>query len=159
MGKRFNPVELVIFLAVATGFGFSAYRLLQEQPSFESQVLAPLASNPVSENGREPAAVAPLFGHVDFTCKSEQEAQVQASKIRITGPICGVEGPIDAGQIAKAIVVNSANQFNATVFTDLSTGKFSTDYIPLNSDKNSIRVEFQFKNGKTLTHDLRVQKN
>jgi hypothetical protein len=100
-----------------------------------------------------------LFGHVDFTCKSEQEAQVQASKIRITGPICGVEGPIDAGQIAKAIVVNSANQFNATVFTDLSTGKFSTDYIPLNSDKNSIRVEFQFKNGKTLTHDLRVQKN
>ena len=158
MANRFNPVELVIFAMVATGFGYSAYRLVQERPHFDSKMLAPMASNPVSETQRQPASVAPLFGHVDFGCKSGQEKMVKASKVRIAGPICSVDGGTEKSQVVSTAVTNSANQFHATVFTDVGSGKFSTDYIPLNSDKNPIRVEFKFKNGKTVAHDLVLQK-
>jgi len=156
MANRLNPVELVIFAVVATGFGLSAYRLIQEQPGAGSAMLAPMASNPVSEQtDRSPAALSPLFGHVDFGCKAGQETSVKASKIRISGPICGIE---PGTSMISTNIINSTNQFHATVFSDLSTGKFSTDYIPLNSDKNSIRVEFKFANGKTISHDLTLQK-
>ncbi|NDD93301.1 hypothetical protein EBZ37_14625 [bacterium] len=135
MANRLNPVELVIFAVVATGFGFSAYRLIQQRPSVERGILAPMASNPLSGADRQPAAVAPLFGHVAFGCKANEEQAVKASKVRITGPICGLENSSEKAQVVSATVVNSANQFHATVFTDLGAGKFSTDYIPLNSEK------------------------
>ncbi len=159
MGKRLNPVELVIFGVVTLGFVFSAWRLTQERPDFEGGMLAPMASNPLSETERDPAATAPLFAHVSFECESLRETTVSASKIRISGPICGVRKGAEDPEIVTAAVVNSANQFQATVFTDLSAGKFSTDYIPLNSDKNAIRVEFRYKSGKSTTHDLVILKN
>jgi hypothetical protein len=156
MANRLNPVELVIFTVVAAGFGLSAYRLIQEGAGTRSSMLAPMASNPISEKAdRSPASISPLFGHVDFGCKAGQQTAVKASKIRISGPICGIE---PGSSIVSSSITNSANQFHATVFTDLSAGKFSTDYIPLNSDKNSIRVEFKFANGKTVSHDLTLQK-
>ena len=158
MANRFNPVELVIFAIVASGFGFSAYRLIHERPAVESGILAPMASNPVSGTQRQPAAIAPLFGHVQFGCKGGEEQAVKASKIRITGPICGLEASGEKAQVVSATVVNAANQFHATVFTDIGAGKFSTDYIPLNAEKNSIRVQFKFKSGKTASHDLVIQK-
>ena len=69
-----------------------------------------------------------------------------------------MESASDKSQVVAAAVVNSANQFRATVFTDLSSGKFSTDYIPLNSDKNPILLEFKFKNGKSVAHELVLQR-
>ena len=156
MGKRLNPIEVLIFTAVAGSFGISAYRLVNEREGFEPSVLAPMASNPVSES-RAPAST-PLFGQVDFDCQAHQEVSVSASKIRINGPICGSTSKTGMQGLVRASIINTANQFTATVFTDAGSGKFSTDYIPLSSDKNKIQVEFSFKGGKTLTHELTVQK-
>ncbi|MEN9722806.1 MAG: hypothetical protein RJB38_792 [Pseudomonadota bacterium] len=158
MAKRLNPIELVIFTVVAAGFGYSAYQFLEQRPQFQAQMLAPMTSSPVSESNRSPASVAPLFGSVQFGCKSGQMGSVRASKIRISGPICGMEAHAQRPQLTGTTVVNSANQFQATVFTDLGAGRFSTDYIPLNSDKNAIRLEFKFKDGKTVSHDLLLQR-
>lgn len=156
MGKRLNPVEVLIFTAVAGSFGVSAYRLLNERDGFEPSILAPMSSNPISES-RAPAS-APLFGQVDFDCQAHKEVTVAASKIRINGPICGSAAKTGMQGLMKASIVNTANQFTATVFTDAGSGKFSTDYIPLASEKNKIQVEFSFKGGKTYTHELTVQK-
>ena len=146
MGKRLNPVEVLIFAAVAGSFGISAYRLVNDRDGFEPSILAPMASNPISES-RAPAS-APLFGQVDFNCQSHQEVSVSASKIRINGPICGgAAGKGTSQNLMKASIINTANQFTATVFTDAGSGKFSTDYIPLGGEKNTIQLEFTFKGG------------
>ena len=104
---------------------------------------------------RAPASTEPLLGSVDFTCQKDGEASVRASRIRIAGPICGMES---GARIASTSVLNSANQFRATVFTDLGLRRFSTDYIPLNSDKNRIQVQFKFADGKLLSRELVLHK-
>ena len=162
MGQKLNPVELVIFAAVAVSFGFSAYRFFNEREGLStalvgSPLLSPMASNPVSESeGRQPAS-APLVSQVDFSCEPGKQVAVSASKVRINGPICSSNGS-DPAPLSKASIVNSTNQFNATVFTDLHAGRFSTDYIPLSAEKNAIRLEFSYKNGKSVSHEFTIQK-
>ena len=56
-------------------------------------------------------------------------------------------------------MVNSANKYSATVFTDVSSQKFSTDYIPLVSGRNAIHVEFSYQGGKTFSRDLALERN
>ena len=155
MAKRLNPVELMIFLGVTAGFIFSAYQVFAQKPLSNTAMLTPMSSNPISESGRQPASSSSLLGSVDFSCSPQQEAAVKASKIRIAGPICGMTA---GARIISTSVINSANQFHATVFTDLNSGKFSTDYIPLNSEKNPIQIEFKFGNGKKTSHALILQK-
>jgi hypothetical protein len=155
MAKTLNPVELVIFGLVATSFGFSAYKLFNQKDGLGSNLLAPMASNPVSEN-RAPAST-PLFSQVDFPCEAGKTVAVSASKVRINGPICAINGG-EPSALSKASIVNSTNQFSATVFTDTGTGKFSTDYIPLNAERNSIRLEFSYKNGQSVSHEFTIQK-
>jgi hypothetical protein len=156
MGKSLNPVEFAIFALVAAGFGLSGYRLFQDREGFETAMLAPMSSNPVSES-RNPAS-APLVSHVDFSCDSKQEVHVTASKVRINGPICGAS-PAESAEGLKTSIVNSSNQFIATVFTNSKEGRFSTDYIPLNPEKNSIRIQFSGQAGKTLSHELTLIKD
>jgi len=155
MANRLNPVELIIFVVVAAGFGFSARQVFEEKPLDRVAMLSPMASNPISSAGRAPASTEPLLGSVDFTCQKDGEASVRASRIRISGPICGMEA---GARIASTSVLNSANQFRATVFTDLGSRRFSTDYIPLNSDKNRIQVEFKFADGRQLSRELVLHK-
>lgn len=156
MAKRLNPVEFMIFGFIATGFGMSAYGLFQEREGFETSLLAPMASNPISET-RSPAS-APLVSQVDFSCSGKKELHVNASKVRINGPICS-GGPSDAEPPSKTTITNSTNQFSATVFTDTKEGRFSTDYIPLNPEKNAIRIQFSFGNGKNVSHELTLIKD
>ncbi|MFN7685275.1 MAG: hypothetical protein ACK5QT_07685 [Oligoflexia bacterium] len=154
MFKRLNPVELLIFAVVTAGFGFSGYTLMQDRTGFESSLLEPMASNPVSET-RAPAS-APLFSQIDFKCAGNPPSiSVAASKIRINGPIC----PSGSAPLARASITNATNQFAATVFTDAREGRFSTDYIPLNPEKNTIRLEFSYEGGKSLHHELTLIKN
>jgi hypothetical protein len=159
MAKRLNPVEFVIFGLVATGFGLSGYRLLNEGDSLQlgqSALLTPMSSSPISES-RAPAS-APLFSQIAFDCGSRKELSVSASKVRINGPLCGLQGQ-DPTAPSKAVIINSTNHFSATVFTDSKKGQFSTDYIPLSPEKNTIQIEFSYENGKSVLHELTLIKN
>lgn len=154
-----NPVEVVIFLAVTGMFSNSLYRLFYDTPDFQPAALSKMAANPISE-GRSPASVdAPSFKNIDVRCNSTSDYDTDANKVRLIGPLCGVDEGNDSSKHIKTVVFNQANKFNASVFTDITAGKFSTDYIPLNQGKNPIRMEFTFRGGKVVTRDFNIQKN
>jgi hypothetical protein len=99
------------------------------------------SENDTPATGRAPASLA--------------EAQtVSAAKVRLTGAFCGATDP---SQLTQITIVNKANKFAAAVFSDVNTGKYSTDYIPLNAGKNPIRVDFAYRDGKTVSRELDVQ--
>jgi hypothetical protein len=159
---RTNPVELAIFSVVTLIFVNSLYNLFYDRANFKPTALAPMAANPISEsNPRSPASTASVsaqaFLNVDVRCEAPQDQDTNASKVRLTGPLCGA-GAVDGKDLLKAQVVNNANKFNATVFTDLNAGKFSTDYIPLNTGKNPIKLEFSYRGGRVVTQELSVVK-
>lgn len=155
---RTNPVELAIFLAVTGIFANSVYRLFYDSGSFQATALTRMAANPVSE-GRSLASTRQSFLNVDLRCDAMGEQDTGANKIRLTGPLCGTDAAIDASKLVKAVVFNSANKFNATVFTDTTAGKFSTDYIPLNTGRNPIHVEFSYRGGKIVSQELVLNRN
>jgi hypothetical protein len=155
---RANPIELVIFLIIGTVFVNSCYNLFYQHPAFHTNALTPMASNPLSE-GRAPASVAQNLMNLDLTCDQTADATTDANKIRVLGPLCGTNTKIDGTQLLHSQISNTANQFNATVFTDIANGKFSTDYLPLIAGKNTIHVEFKYGNGATFSQDILVTKN
>lgn len=155
---RTNPVELVIFSCITLIFFNSVYNLFYDQNGFHAAALQPMAANPASE-GRSPASVAPAFVNVDVRCDLNPDQDTAATKVRLAGGICGGAPGLDAGQLVKTQVTNTANKFAATVFTDVNAAKFSTDYIPLNLGKNPIHVEFTYEGGKTVSQDINVVKN
>ena len=154
--KRFraNPVEYGIFATVILLFAHSLYSLLYDSENFRFSAIKPMVSNPVTEM-RVPANAVPTFLNVDLVCDIAGEKQTPASKLRLSGPICGLP---NKEALAKTTIINDTNRFTATVFTDLDTAKFSTDYIPLNSGRNTIKVEFTYKGGKTYTQALVVNR-
>jgi hypothetical protein len=162
--KRFrtNPVELAIFSVITLIFFNSVYNLFYDQQGFRPAALKPMAATPISE-GRSPASasVPQAFVNVGVRCDANADKDTTATKVRLTGMLCG-EGRApasDATTLVKAQVTNTANKFAATVFTDVNSGKFSTDYIPLNLGKNPIRIEFSYRGGKVVTQDFNVVKN
>ena len=159
---RANPIEVLILSAVSILFFRSVYNLVYDQPTFSSDPVSvsPIAANPLSE-GRSPASAvsAQSFLNVDVTCDKNGDQETTASKVRLTGPLCGADSATDTGKLVKASISNTANKFAATVFTDVNAAKFSTDYIPLNMGKNPIHLEFSYRNGKVINADLSVVKN
>lgn len=159
--KRFktNPVELVIFLAITGVFMHSVYQLFYESPNFRATALAPMHANPLSE-GRSPASTSSQsFMNLDVRCENNAERDTSASKVRLNGALCGADASEDSSKLTKTSVVNTANKFNATVFTDTTANKFSTDYIPLNPGRNAIHIEFAYRSGKIVSQDVVIQKN
>lgn len=150
---RINPVEGAIFAVVSLIFANSVYNLFYDNRAFNLAALKPMEANPVSE-GRAPASVSQSFQNVDIRCEGNLDQDTGAAKIRLNGKLCGTDAATDATKLVKAVVVNGANKFNATVFTDTNGGKFSTDYIPLNGGKNPIHMEFIYRSGKTFTQDF-----
>ena len=155
---RANPVELAIFSVITLIFFNSIYSLLYDQHGFHPTALAPMAANPVSE-GRYPASVSQAFVNFEVRCDSNSDRDTQATKVRLTGPLCPGNTENDVSKLVKALVVNNSNKFNATVFTDVGTGKFSTDYIPLSVGTNAIHIEFSYNSGSVVTQDFKVVKN
>lgn len=159
--KRFhvNPLELVIFFAVAGIFGHSVYRLFYAAGDFQPNALTQLTANPLTE-GRAPAARAQsTFKSLEVRCETNSESETTAQKVRLAGPLCGADAQGGVGQLLKTTVTNSANRFAATVFLDTSGGRFSTDYIPLNTGKNPISLEFVYRGGKTVTEQWTLTRN
>ena len=155
---RINPIEIAI-LAVVTGmFAHSAYTLVDSRESFEFASLTPMVSNPISE-GRSLASVSTANVSVNVNCEANPAVPTSASRARLTGSLCGVDAGPEGTNLVKTGVVNQANSANATVFTDLDTGKFSTEYLPFANGKNPIRVEFHYRDGKVVSHDVEITRN
>ncbi|OFZ73561.1 MAG: hypothetical protein A3K03_11515 [Bdellovibrionales bacterium RIFOXYD1_FULL_44_7] len=155
---RVNPIELVIFVAVSVICMHSIYNLFYNRYGFQPANVMEIASDTNSTtDGRSPASVAPTFANFETDCESAVEKEINAGKVRLTGTLCGLSSQAESSLI-KTQVLNSANQFNATVFTDTSSAKYSTDYIPLSPGKNQIRVEFVYQNGKVIAQDISLNK-
>jgi hypothetical protein len=67
--------------------------------------------------------------------------------------------PESAESVKTISVVNTSARVSATVFPDYSNERFSTDYISLAPGKNTIHVQYEFKNGETLGQEFSVTKN
>jgi hypothetical protein len=184
---RVNPIEAVLLTAVALVFCHSIYDLAADYQNLQAAPLGSgyRASNEVNHGtaDRAPAATkGSTFRSIEFTCApepsqsaanddadddttpgtqaqtaTETEIPISASKIRLAGPLCGSPSP--ETPLLKAAVIYGANKNAATVFTDLSAQKFSTDYIPLVPGRNSVHVEFTYQGGKTYSHDLAFERN
>ncbi|MBC7692744.1 MAG: hypothetical protein H7222_13365 [Methylotenera sp.] len=162
--KRFraNPVEVTILAVMALILCNSVYRLFDERADFKFAALSPMTAQPTQGAHRSPASVIPEFASLDINCDSREtssEQRTAAGKVRLTGPLClqnsqpGSDSA--ASQLVKSQISNTANRFNATVFTDVSASRFSTDYIPLVPGRNLIEVEFTYKSNK-FTRSLSV---
>ena len=161
---RANPIEGMILLVITTTLVHSIYSLFYSQTGFHPQTLTPMSSNPISE-GRMPASASRSLNGVtlslstfDFQCNKPLDKDTSSTKIRLTGVLCGL--PTDTGtlKIKKAVILNTTNQFNATVFSDGIQKKFSTDYIPLNPGKNQIHVEFVYQSGEKTVHEFLINR-
>jgi hypothetical protein len=161
---RTNPFEIVVFVLVSLICFRSIYSLFYDQQSFRAAALTPISNSPISDGmSRSPAGFSSQsFLNFDIKCEGGNTKETTATKVRLTGNLCGMLTGIsqDVGnQLMKSAILNQANKFNATVFTDVSAGKFSTDYIPLNSGENPIKIEFTYKNGKVFTQEFNVSRN
>ncbi len=88
---------------------------------------------------------------------SGEEIKTFASKVRLNGTLCGAEGATGS-QLVKSVVINGANHFNATVFTNSNSPLFTTDYIPLVDGKNSLRIEFSYRDGRSSAQEMSISK-
>ena len=160
---RANPVELFTLAVISGLFCQSLYRLFYESRDFTPAALKPMAANPISEFPRTPASGATSFSTIEVPCalsrNGPQDQEITAEKIRLAGFFCGMEGITAGAQLSKIAVLNSANQFGATVSLDMGSSKFTTDFIPLAPGKNPIHLEFFYSDGKTVTQDLSFSRN
>lgn len=158
---RVNPVEGVVLGALALAFCHSLYSLVF---GIENLRAAPLGTGSkvamsIETTGRNPASHQNSFRSIDFKCEEGASASepLSALKIRLSGPLCGSPSP--QAKLLKTSITNGANKYSATVFTDVSTQKFSTDYIPLVSGRNAIHVEFSYQGGKVFSRELALERN
>ncbi len=153
---KINPIELILFSAVGLILARSAYNLFYSETGSQFSALVPMASNPTSA-GRQLSSTSQSFLNINVGCDANPDASTGAARVRLVGPLCGHSSVTD--KLTKTSVINNSNRFAATVFADESLNKFSTDYIPLNIGKNSIRIEFFYEGGKVASEDLTIVKN
>lgn len=165
---KVNPVELAIFAAVTLIFCNSVYNLFYDRPAGSLVPMLTKAKAPGSTglSGRFPASierrkteVAPvaIFARKELGCEAQQSYGTTAKEIQLSGLLCGSKSFEDAQNLVKTEIVNLNHKgYSVTVFPDTKNLKFTTDYIPLVEGQNSIRVDFVYKNGKTISNHLNV---
>ncbi|HUP56578.1 MAG TPA: hypothetical protein VM598_03940 [Bdellovibrionota bacterium] len=180
---RVNPIESFVCLVAVAIFCHSVFELTT---SYGNLRAAPAGGTThtiarAADTDRSPASTrVSSFRSIEFDCEDAEprspspimpsagtttsavaalrpQITLSAAKIRISGPLCGA--PTSSAQLIRTQVINGANRHEATVFTDLTEQKFSTDYIPLVSGKNPIHVEFMYQDGKVFTRDIAFERN
>ena len=151
---KMNPVEILIFSAISVVFANSVYNLFYGQQNIEisSTVATPTAA--ANSETRGPASISESAMNLQVRCGARQEQATDAAKIRLSGDLCDIQALGDGHDLQVATIINGANKFTATVFAH--GGTFSTDYIPLNTGKNPIQLEFQYRGGRKFSQDLTV---
>ncbi|MEK6577742.1 MAG: hypothetical protein AABZ55_00820 [Bdellovibrionota bacterium] len=154
---RTNPVEIAIFAIAAVICFKSVYNLFYDHQSFQATALTSNAASPLSE-GRVPASSIQNYFNLEIRCDENNAQETHATKMRLSGELCGASKNPNQ-RLLKTEIINTANRFAATVFTETNNQRFSTDYIPLNSGKNPIHLEFTYEGGKVFSHDRIINKN
>ncbi|MDR3606720.1 MAG: hypothetical protein P4M08_04980 [Oligoflexia bacterium] len=156
---RVNPVEVLILMTMTIVVGNSAYNLLYGTDSFRPADFKSVAASAMTADNRGLASAASsAFANLEVKCQNGTESiKTLASKVRLSGVLCGAEGAT-GGQLVKATVLNNSNRFNASIFTDSNSPQFTTDYIPLAEGTNTLRIEFSYRGGKTSTQEINVSK-
>lgn len=155
---RTNPFELAILTLISGLFFYSAYDLFQAREAFEFSALTHEVGDPKSE-GRSLASIPMSTTTLELGCEPSTAQATTASKLRLTGSLCGADAGTNGTHLVRTVAGNSSNNYNATLFTDLDSGKFSTEYIPLIVGRNTLRVEFHYGNGKIQSHDVEITRS
>lgn len=144
----FNPLELLVFAVVLGIFSYSGYQLVYDWK--ESRY----------DYERNPAQISVSQPHVTFGCATGvEERGTHHREIRLSGPICTESGIYVPDQFISAEVTNTTLRKSATVFTDVSRGELSTDYLPLAAGDNVIQIQFRYKDREPLLHKIRIARN
>ncbi len=175
---RINPIELGIFSLVVLVFLNSAYNLIDEGSDLKLSALSPEHEIP-SIQTRGPASrkttSTQLLENTQLSCNGDTSETTTAAKIRFSGEVClprakigpsmpsFASRPAGAPSFQGASISVPASGHEANVFVDLSSGKYTTDYIPLRLGQNEVRVDFKFipAPGKTLieTRTVKIYRN
>lgn len=154
---RANPVEVAIFSILSLVFVNSVYNLFYDREGFHPRTLTPMEANPLSEGKRTLASsTGSLLFNLDLPCERSFNKDIQANRVRLLGTFC--DKTLQPTKLIKSLIVNNTNHFSATVFTDTDSGKYSTDYIPLEPGENGVHLEFSFLDGKSFTQDLSLKR-
>lgn len=157
---RINPIELVIFSTVVLIFLNSAYHLVEEGSELSLAALSPAHERP-SIQSRGPASlrsdVQESLADTAVSCDRASQQSTSAPKTRLVGEIClprtsigpsmpsYKDRPASAPRFKDAEVTVAQTGQTAHIFVDPETGKFVTDYIPLNEGPNDIQMKFKFE--------------
>ena len=163
---RANPIEITIFGIAALIFSNSVYSLLYDRESFQPNTLTPMHANPLREPNRSMASTASnssgaslanskLYS-LDLSCDHTISKDLKANRVRLIGTYC--EKDLLASKLLKTEIINRTNHYVATVFSDPENGRYSTDYIPLDSGLNGVRIEFSSTDGKSFVQELNLKR-
>ncbi len=175
MKSRFKAVEMGIFAVVSLIFLNSVYNLFTDGKFIgdndrQAMSVPKAAVLPNSENsgGQRQLAAEGISGFVPYETRCQTTGEVfetKAAKVRILGPFCGAVGRqvaatgdsarSDAG-LTDYKIENVTSRYTATVFSDHASGKFSTDFIPLEPGENKVVMEFRYKSGKVYPVELTI---
>lgn len=158
---QINPIELAVTAAIGGVFLYSLMQLIySDSTAATSSALVAMKARPTSE-GRHPlsAANSPLLT-LAVECKPAMESSTTASKVRLQGDLCGVKSPDEGIRLNTATIINTSNQFSATVFAQNDSNHFSTDFIPLAPGANKIHLEFSYSGGiRPFSQDVVITRN
>ena len=176
MKNRFKAVEMGIFAVVSLIFLNSVYNLFtdgkfigdNDRQALSQPKPAVLPIGEKAGDGRQISSEG-ISGFVPYETRCQTSGEVfetKAAKVRILGPFCGASGRQLAGASAgdtKAEaaltdykIENVTSHYTATVFSDHASGKFSTDFIPLEPGENKVIMEFKYRNGKVFPVELTI---
>lgn len=154
---RINPAEVLILCVMVLIFLNSVYNLFYDWRQIPSQPsLAELNNTTSLESaGRSPAGYLSL--EVECEPNSMTLQKVQATKVRLNGPLCGGTGSDSVKESPiQTEVLNTASHTKATVFTDPQSNRFLTDYLPLSPGKNPIEIRFTYQGGKVVQQTMAI---
>jgi len=171
---RVNPVELVVFAAVTLVFANSIYQLFYDWDEIRTKS-GTVEEASAGSASRGLASASPLFSSIEVKCNDEAPKKkganadahlekTDAAKIRLSGPLCLPLAFQELKEnkrpsLLKTEVTNKTTNAVATVITNTTEGRFSTDFIPLNPGPNQIQLKWVYSGGKELSQDLIIQKN
>jgi hypothetical protein len=190
MKKRFGSVEIGIFAVVSMVFLNSTYSFLTggphgltgggRIPANEGRQNTATSSQSAPHSSRSSDNFIQMAAYETKCKKTGESFETTASKLQISGLICGKALPVavrdpatstttpdattkavkPSGPVAK--IQHLGTGFEAEIFPDISQAqvRFSTDYIQLNHGMNLIRLEFfgSGKSPKSYLYDLSVTK-
>lgn len=132
---------------------------LTEKIGNEGSAASPaLATEPASP---EVSGLTPY----ETKCQPTEVFETGASKVRVLGPLCGMSGRQPGSSPSGAAsepgptehrIENATTRYVATVFSEKGSGRFSTDFIPLELGANRILMQFSYKGGRIVPIELTV---